>query len=73
MDNSIWMRKRLRENSGRVNHYGGAQYFADDFTVIPSTHIRCGEKIAEIAEEDYGPPVNPHKPRNRPHVDQTPN
>ena len=64
MTSTIWMRRKLRENSGRANPYGGARYYADDFTVIPSEVSRSREDIAAIAEEDYGPPENPVKTRN---------
>ena len=64
-DTSIWMRNRLRENSGRTNITGGARYYGTEFEVIPSVVSRTPEEVAELAKEEFGPPVNPRKSRNR--------
>ena len=64
MTDTIWMRKKLRETTGRANPYRGARYYADDFAVIPSAMSRSKEDIDAIAKKDYGPPENPVKTRN---------
>ena len=66
MIDSIWIRGKLREEkSAGMNPYRGARYFADSFSVVPSTVTRSQKEIAELAEKEFGPPVNPRKSRNR--------
>jgi hypothetical protein len=58
-----WLRKTQHEIQRREReHHGGAQYFADDFEVIPGEALDKAT-VAAKAEAEYGPPVDPRKRR----------
>lgn len=55
-----WLKRTQREieQKSREQNVGGAQYFADEFVLVPGHAYDEGERQA-YAQSLYGPPVDP--------------